>query len=47
MWGVYTALKNGQANVDDYFHPEERENTDEPLLNAQGTVKQEAEETFK
>ena len=47
LWGVYTALKNGQANVDDYFHPEERENTDEPLLNAQGTVKQEAEETFK
>ena len=35
LWGVYTALKNGQAKVEDYFQPEERESTDEPLQ--QGT----------
>lgn len=31
LWGVYTALKNGQAKAEDYFEPEERESTDEPL----------------
>lgn len=31
LWGVYTALKNGQAKAEDYFEPEEREATDEPL----------------
>ena len=47
LWGVYTALKNGQAKVDDYFQPEERENTDEPLIGVTETVKQEAEVIFK
>lgn len=32
LWGVYTALKNGQAKAEDYFEPEEREATDEPLV---------------
>lgn len=47
LWGVYTALKNGQAKVDDYFAPEERENTDEPLENVSENLKNEAEEILK
>ena len=47
LWGVYTALKNGQAKAEDYFEPEKRETTDEPLRNMPDNVKQEAEETFK
>lgn len=47
LWGVYTALKNGQAKVNDYFAPEERENTDEPLENVSENLKNEAEEILK
>lgn len=47
LWGVYTALKNGQAKAADYFEPEKRETTDEPLQNVPDNVKQEAEEVFQ
>lgn len=46
LWGVYTALKNGQAKAEDYFNPEEKEKTDEPLKNA-GQIIAEAEEVFR
>lgn len=46
LWGVYTALKNGQAKPEDYFETEV-EKTDEPLGNISDDVKKEAEETFK
>lgn len=39
LWGVYTALKNGQARVEDYFEEEVREKTDEPLADASKEAK--------
>lgn len=40
LWGVYTALKNGQSKPDDFFETEV-ENTDEPLGSASGKESEE------
>ncbi len=47
LWGVYTALKNGQAKVEDYFEAEEKERTDEPLFEVPKNLEEEAEGVFK
>lgn len=47
LWGVYTALKNGHAKVEDYFEAEEKEKTDEPLMEIPEKLKEEAEGVFK
>lgn len=43
LWGVYTALKNGQAKVEDYFSVV-KENAPDPFLNSR--LEQEAAEVF-
>lgn len=47
LWGVYTALKNGQSKVEDYFEAEEKERTDEPLFEVPKNLEEEAEGVFK
>ena len=47
LWGVYTALKNGQAKAEDYFEPGKKEAADEPLLDVSEKIKEEAEGLFR
>ena len=45
LWGVYTALKNGQAKVEDYF-PVEKEVPDPFADSRQAQIAKEASEVF-